>query len=64
LKREKNFFTPPLELGLLPGILREEMIKRVWLRNSPFKIEDLNYGELYIGNSLRGLGKVKEWIIL
>ncbi|PMP67240.1 MAG: hypothetical protein C0190_03660 [Thermodesulfobacterium geofontis] len=29
LKREKNFFTPPLELGLLPGILREEMIKRV-----------------------------------
>ncbi|MEZ0343416.1 MAG: aminodeoxychorismate synthase component I [Caldimicrobium sp.] len=64
LKRGKFFLTTPLEFGLLPGILREELLKKGLAREYPLKIEDLKKGELYIGNSLRGLGKVKDWVIL
>ena len=64
LKREQIFLTPPLEFGLLPGILREEMLKKGLAKEHPLKIEDLERGELYIGNSLRGLGKVRDWVIL
>ncbi len=64
LKVENIFLTPPLELGILPGVLREEMLNKGLAKEYPLKIEDLKRGELYIGNSLRGLGYVKDWVII
>ena len=64
LKVDNLFLTPPLDFGILPGVLREEMLKKGLAKEYPLKIEDLKKGELYIGNSLRGLGKVKDWVIL
>lgn len=47
--------TPPLASGLLPGILRAELIRERKARSEVLKIEDLKYRKLFVGNSLRGL---------
>lgn len=52
--RGGSLLTPPLELGLLPGILREELIDQRRAIESPLRIADLA-GGFYLGNSLRGL---------
>lgn len=59
-----KYLTPPVELGLLPGVLREALIKEGLAKEEIIKIENLAENEFWIGNSLRGLGKVKEWVIL
>lgn len=46
--------TPPLTAGLLPGILREEMIAN-GAREKPLLAGDLPHVPLWVGNSLRGL---------
>ena len=46
--------TPPLESGLLAGCLRAEMITDGRAREAPLTPDDL-LGEVYFGNSLRGL---------
>ena len=47
--------TPPLGCGLLPGVLREELLRRGKTREAVLRLEDLRRGRLLLGNSLRGL---------
>jgi 4-amino-4-deoxychorismate lyase len=47
--------TPPLSSGLLPGILREEMLEEDWAE-AVLNLNDLKSAKaIYMGNSLRGL---------
>lgn len=65
IKKDKKYFTPPLELKILNGVMREYMIKTFQAEEKFIKISDLNFAEeLYIGNAVRELGKISEWIIL
>ena len=54
VRRGGVLLTPPLESGLLPGILRAELIAQGRAKESILTPEDLD-GEVYFGNSLRGL---------
>lgn len=47
--------TPPLASGLLPGILREELLETGQAREDVLRAEDLPKVRLWVGNSLRGL---------
>jgi len=51
---EGVLLTPPLELGLLPGVLRRSLLERGEAREAELRLEDLVDG-FFIGNSLRGL---------
>lgn len=46
--------TPPATLGLLPGVLRAELLQAGRAREAPLRRADLAQG-FWIGNSLRGL---------
>ena len=50
-----GLLTPPLGCGLLPGVLREELLRRGEAREAVLRLEDLRRGRLFLGNSLRGL---------
>ena len=51
-----QLFTPPLSAGLLPGILRAELIDNGRVLEKTLRVEDmLAADKLYVGNSLRGL---------
>lgn len=47
--------TPPLSAGLLPGVLRAELIAAGRCREETLRAEDLPRVRLWIGNSVRGL---------
>lgn len=47
--------TPPLTCGLLPGVLREEMLAAGQCREAVLRLADLAGVTLLLGNSLRGL---------
>jgi para-aminobenzoate synthetase/4-amino-4-deoxychorismate lyase len=48
--------TPPLEHGLLPGMLRRELIETGAAREAPLSLEDIRQADRwFVGNSLRGL---------
>lgn len=55
LRRGGLFVTPPLSAGLLPGILREELLEAGAAVEAPLTPADLARGDLFMGNSLRGL---------
>jgi len=50
------FITPPLALGLLPGVLRAHLIAQGRAHEGQLKLDDLAHG-FWIGNALRGLMK-------
>jgi 4-amino-4-deoxychorismate lyase len=50
-----TLLTPPLTSGLLPGVLRAELIRERKARGEVLKVEDLRHRKLFVGNSLRGL---------
>ncbi len=54
VEREGVLLTPPLSLGLLPGVLRAELIEKGRAAESHLRVADLADG-FFIGNSLRGL---------
>lgn len=54
VERGGKLLTPPAELGLLPGVLRAELIERGRAVESHLRVGDLAGGFL-IGNALRGL---------
>ena len=54
VERDGVLLTPPLSLGLLPGVLRAELIDRSRAVESHLRVADLA-GGFFIGNSLRGL---------
>ncbi|MDS9467698.1 aminotransferase class IV family protein [Paracoccus sp. MBLB3053] len=47
--------TPPLRSGLLPGVLREELLATGGCIERPFAAAELASARLWVGNSLRGL---------
>ncbi len=47
--------TPPRSAGLLPGVLRADMLATGPCREAPLRAEDLPRVRLWVGNSLRGL---------
>ncbi len=55
LERGGTLLTPPLDAGLLPGTLRAHLLKEGRAQESPLVLDDLGSGQLYIGNSVRGL---------
>jgi para-aminobenzoate synthetase / 4-amino-4-deoxychorismate lyase len=53
-------WTPPLDCGLLPGVLREELIERGELRERVLRAEELQGAEaIYRINSVRGWTRVE-----
>ncbi|PYB73096.1 aminotransferase class IV family protein [Rhizobium wuzhouense] len=50
-----TLLTPPLTSGLLPGVLRAELIRERRARGEVLKLSDLSHRKLFVGNSLRGL---------
>ncbi len=54
VERDGLLLTPPLSLGLLPGVLRAELIEKGRAIESHLRLADLESG-FFIGNSLRGL---------
>ncbi len=50
--------TPPIACGLLAGVLRTELICQRRARVARLSLNDLARGNLYVGNSLRGLIRV------
>ncbi len=47
--------TPPLEAGVLPGVLRAELIQQGQAVEARLTLSDLDTGTMYLGNSVRGL---------
>jgi 4-amino-4-deoxychorismate lyase len=47
--------TPPIACGLLPGVLRAELLAQGVCREAVVRPADLERARLYVGNSLRGL---------
>lgn len=58
VERDGKLLTPPLARGLLPGILRGELLESGDAIEADLQAGDLDSG-LYVGNSLRGLMKAK-----
>jgi len=59
IEKDGKLYTPPLCCGLLPGILRENIIKSKKCLEKIITIEDLkNADSIYCGNSVRGLQRV------
>ncbi len=54
VRRGGILLTPPLECGVLNGCLRAELIDRTLAREERLTVKDLD-GEVFLGNSLRGL---------
>ena len=55
LKVGDQLLTPRLSCGLLPGVLRESLLRAGRAREVVLRVEDLTRGTLMLGNSLRGL---------
>jgi len=58
IERDGVLLTPPLALGLLPGVLRRALIEQGRAQEAPLTPEDLAEGFL-IGNALRGLAAAR-----
>ncbi len=54
VERDGQLLTPPLEKGLLAGVLRAELLDSGRARESALRVADLQDG-FFIGNSMRGL---------
>ncbi|MEH6703047.1 aminotransferase class IV, partial [Parasphingorhabdus sp.] len=54
VERDGKLLTPPLERGVLPGVLRAELLESGQAVEADLRAEDLAGGFL-VGNSVRGL---------
>lgn len=59
VRREDVLLTPPLSAGVLPGILRQELLDSGAAIEAELTVADLDGTEVFVGNSLRGLIKAK-----
>jgi para-aminobenzoate synthetase/4-amino-4-deoxychorismate lyase len=57
LERDRHWYTPPLECGVLDGCLRRELIERAEpaIEERVLSADDLASGQVWFGNALRGL---------
>jgi 4-amino-4-deoxychorismate lyase len=53
--RGQGMCTPPLSCGLLPGVLRADMLGSGKAREATLAVHDLPHVRLWVGNALRGL---------
>jgi 4-amino-4-deoxychorismate lyase len=58
LRRDGRLLTPSADCGLLPGVLRAKLLKE-GATEAVLRMEDLERGELLVGNSLRGLARAQ-----
>lgn len=59
LKKNNHFYTPLLQTGALPGVMRNYLIKKGILHERNLTIQDLKSSDaIYLCNSVRGLIKV------
>ena len=58
VKRDGRLLTPPADVGLLPGVLRAELIERGEAHEAALTADDLK-DEFFIGNAVRGLIRAK-----
>lgn len=59
LLKNNVLYTPKLEAGLLPGVLRQSLLEKGQAKEIKLKEKELkNACEIYVGNSVRGLLKV------
>ncbi len=57
--KDGQWFTPPLESGLLNGVLRQHLMTTQTIIEQPLQWDDLLQADaVYIGNALRGLQQV------
>lgn len=54
IKGDGMLLTPPLSRGLLPGVMRGELIERGMAKEADLRVDDLKQG-FFIGNASRGL---------
>jgi para-aminobenzoate synthetase/4-amino-4-deoxychorismate lyase len=54
VERGGRLLTPPLERGLLPGVLREVLVEEGRAEEADLRAEDLQQG-FFVGNAVRGL---------
>jgi para-aminobenzoate synthetase/4-amino-4-deoxychorismate lyase len=54
VERGGRLLTPPLARGLLPGVLREQLIDEGQAEEADLRAEDLE-GRFFVGNAVRGL---------
>ncbi len=55
-KIKGQLYTPPLTVGILPGVLRQELIDTGKAQEKRLSVDDLKQAEeIFVGNSLRGL---------
>ncbi|TGL40928.1 bifunctional chorismate-binding protein/class IV aminotransferase [Leptospira perdikensis] len=60
LRKGKVWFTPTLETGGLPGVFREALIQKGWVKETILFKSDLETAdEILVGNSLRGFERVE-----
>ncbi|WP_416407513.1 aminotransferase class IV family protein [Agrobacterium rosae] len=52
---EGQLLTPPLDSGILPGVLRADLIRERKARGQALRPDDLKGRRLFVGNSLHGL---------
>lgn len=65
LRIDGKLYTPPFKLGIVDGVLRKFLILKKEVIPKVVTLEDLKRAEeIYIGNAVRGLGKVTDWVIL
>ncbi len=55
VQRGNVLLTPPLSAGILDGCLRRELLDQGKCREALLTLSDLEKGEVFLGNSLRGL---------
>ena len=56
IEKDGQLFTPPLSAGLLPGVLRAELVETGRAIEKTLELDDLIAADnIYLGNSLRGL---------
>jgi len=54
--KNKKLFTPPIKSGLLPGVLRGQLLMHGKAKEKILYLKDIeNADEVYVGNSVRGL---------
>ena len=59
VRRGNVLLTPPVSAGVLPGVLRQEMLENGTAIEADLTPSDLDGADVYVGNSLRGLIKAR-----
>jgi len=60
IRKGKNYFTPPVSSGILPGIYRAYLMKKVSVQEKVVLLKDLYAADkIFLCNSVRGLTEVR-----